>query len=77
MEQFNEIAFTFNGTIAYMMPIRCCTMLYDAVKLGENPALPGPITTIYCVGLCKVHFSNFFVGKILAILVLMIVLCVR
>ena len=22
--------------------IRCCTMSYNAVKLGKNPALPGP-----------------------------------
>ena len=23
--------------------VRCCTMPYDAVKLGKNPALPGPL----------------------------------
>ena len=23
--------------------VRCCTMPYDAVKLGKNPALPGPV----------------------------------
>ena len=28
--------------IVYTMPIRCCTMPYDAVKVGKNPALPGP-----------------------------------
>ena len=23
-----------------------CTMLYDAVKLGKNPALPGPLKAL-------------------------------
>ena len=26
--------------------IGCCTMPYDAVKLGKNPALPGPISSV-------------------------------
>ena len=28
--------------IVYTMPIRCCTMPYNAVKLGKNPTLPEP-----------------------------------